>query len=61
MALFRAVMLLVHNWAEWSVWTETKTGYCRTIAWELGYMGSINPPCDVDRLFDQRVSGGGDD
>ena len=27
-ALFRAVMSLVHNWAEWSVWTGTDSGYC---------------------------------
>ena len=50
-ALFRAVMLLVHDWAEWSVWTDTKSGYCRTIAWELGYMAI----CDVDRLSDQNA------
>ena len=55
MVLFRSVMLLVHDWAEWCVWTETKTGYCRTIAWELGYMGSIHPPCDVDRLSDRNA------
>ena len=48
-------MLLVHDWAEWSVWTGTKSGYCQTIAWELGYMVSINPPCDVDRLSDQNA------
>ena len=41
-------MLLVHDWAAWSMWTGTETGYCRTITWELGYLGSINPPCDVD-------------
>ena len=28
MALFRAVMSLVHHWAEWSVWTGTDAGYC---------------------------------
>ena len=55
MALFRAVMLLVHDWAEWSVWTGTEFGYCRTIAWELGYLQSLHPPCDVDRLCDQRA------
>ena len=31
MALFRAVMSLVHDCAEWSVWTGTVSGYCRTI------------------------------
>ena len=31
MALFRAVMSLVHHWAEWSVWTGADAGYCRTI------------------------------
>ena len=50
MALFCVVMLLVHDWVAWSIWTGTGTGYCRTITWELGYLGSINPPCDVDRL-----------
>ena len=50
MALFRDVMLLVHDWADWSMWTGTETGYCRTITWQLGYLGSINPPCDVDRF-----------
>ena len=25
------------------------------IAWELGYLGSPNPPCDVDRLCDQNT------
>ena len=33
MALFRAVMLLVHYWATWSSWTGTESGYCRTITW----------------------------
>ena len=46
-------MLLVHDWAAWSLWTGTKSGYCRTITWELGHWGSINPPCDVDRLCDR--------
>ena len=53
--LFRAVMLLVHDWAELSVWTGTESGYCRTIAWELGYLRCLHPPCDVDRLCDQRT------
>ena len=34
MALFRAVMYVVHHWAEWFVWTGTDAGYCWTIAWE---------------------------
>ena len=50
MALFRAVMSLVHDWAEWSVWTGTESGYCRTITWEGGYLPRLRPPCDVDRL-----------
>ena len=50
MALFRDAMLLVHNWAALSMWTGTETGYCRTITWELGCLGSINPPCDVDHF-----------
>ena len=31
-----------------STWTGTETGYCRIITWELGCLGSINLPCDVD-------------
>ena len=46
--LFRAVMTLVHDWAEWSVWTGTVSGYCRTITWEVGYLRRLHPPCDVD-------------
>ena len=53
MALFRAVMLSVHDWAEWYVWTRTESGCCRTITWELGYLRSFHPPCDVDRLCHQ--------
>ena len=34
-ALFREVMLLVHDRAAWSLWTGTESGYCRTITWEL--------------------------
>ena len=49
MALFRAVMLSVHDWAVWSVWTGTESGYCRTITWELGYLRSLLTPCDLDR------------
>ena len=52
MALFRAVMLLVHDWAEWSVWTGTIPGYCRIITWEGGYFPCLHPPCDVDWLCD---------
>ena len=50
MALFRGVMLSVHDWVVWSVWTGTESGYCRTITWELGYLCSLYTPCDVDRL-----------
>ena len=39
-----------HGWAEWSFWTETESGCCQTITWELGYLGGIDPPCDVDRV-----------
>ena len=53
MALFRAVVIWVDDWAAWSLWTGTEFGYCRTITWALGYWGSINPPCDVDRLCDR--------
>ena len=50
MALFRDMMLLAHDWAAWSLWAGNVSGYCRTITWELGYLGSINPPYYVDRL-----------
>ena len=50
LALFRDTMLLVHDWAALSTWTGTETGYCRTITGELGWLGSINPPCDVDHF-----------
>ena len=43
-ALFRDAMILVHDWAALSTWTGTEIGYCRTITWELGRLGSINPP-----------------
>ena len=52
MALFRAVMSLLHDWAEWSVWTGTISGYCRTITWKVGDLPRLHPPCDVDRLCD---------
>ena len=71
-ALFRDAMILVHDWAALSTRIGTEIGYCRTIAWELGCLGSINPPCDVDRFFSCDVwqikeleevvtPGGGDD
>ena len=50
MALFRDAMLLVHDWAALSTWTGTETGYWLAITWELRFLGSINPPCDVDRF-----------
>ena len=50
MALFRAVMSLVHHWAEWSVWTGTDAGYCRTITWKECDLPRLYPPCVVDRL-----------
>ena len=50
-ALFRDAMLLVHDRAALSTWTGTETGYCRTITWELGCLGGINPPCEVDCFF----------
>ena len=45
-------MSSVHDWAEWSVWTETGSGYYRTITWLFGYLPRLCPPCDVDRLCD---------
>ena len=50
MALFRAVMSLVHHWAEWCVWIGPDAGYCRTIAWEEQYLPRLHPSCVVDRL-----------
>ena len=44
-ALFRDAMILVHDWAALSTRSGTEIGYCRTITWELGCLGSINPPC----------------
>ena len=55
MALFRAVMSLVHHWAEWSVWTGTDAVYCRTITWEERYLPCLHPPCVVDRLCGYRT------
>ena len=51
MALFRAVMLLVRDWAALSLWTGTQSGYCQTITWVSGYLRSINPSCDADCLY----------
>ena len=48
MALFRAMMLLVCDWAAWPFWTGTESGYCQTITWTLGYCCSIHPSFDVD-------------
>ena len=50
-ALVRHVILLLHDWAALSPWTGTGIGYCQTNTWEVGYLGSIYPPCDVDRFF----------
>ena len=55
MALLHEVVLLLHNWAKWAFWTRTESGNCRSIDWELGYLGSITPPCDVDRLSHQNA------
>ena len=50
-ALFRDVMLLIHDWAALSTWIGPGIGYGRTYTWEVGYLGSIYPPCDVDRFL----------
>ena len=55
MALFRAVMSLIHHWAEWSLWTGADAGYCRTITWEERYLPHLHPPCVVDRLCGYRT------
>ena len=49
--LFHEIRLLAHDWVLCSLWTGAVSGYCQTITWELGYAHSINPPCDVDRLY----------
>ena len=51
--LFHEIRLLAHDWVVCSLWTGAVSGYCRTITWELGYLQSINPPCDVDRLYNR--------
>ena len=48
-ALFREVMLLFR--AALSPWTGNEIGYCQSYTWEVGYLGSIYPPCDVDCFF----------
>ena len=52
MALFRAMMSLVHDWAEWSVCTGTGSGYCQTITWEGGYLPRLCPPYNMNWLCD---------
>ena len=64
-ALFRDAMILVHDWAVLFTWIGIEIGYCQTITWELGCLGSVHPSCDVNRIFrlrcvaDQRTGGGG--
>ena len=36
-ALFRDVMLLIHDWAALSTWIGPGIGYGRTYTWEVGY------------------------
>ena len=48
MALFRTIIVLMQDWAVWPVWTVIGSGYCRTIAWELGWLHRLIMPCDVD-------------
>ena len=48
-------MILAHNWAALFMWIGTEIGYYRTITWELRCLGSIHPPCDVDRFFGRDV------
>ena len=43
-------MSLVHDWAEWSVWTGAVSGYCRTITWEVGYLPRLHLPCVCDYM-----------
>ena len=48
MVLFRDMVLLVHVWTSWPVWTGMIPGNCRTITWELGSLRRLIMPCDVD-------------
>ena len=50
MVLFRDMVLLVHVWTSWPVWTGMIPGNCRTIAWELGSLRRLIKSCDVDCL-----------
>ena len=57
MALFRDVMLLVHDWAALSTWTGTKTGYCRTVTWDewqIEELEVVETPSGSDDIRFQR-------
>ena len=45
MALFRTVMSLVHDWAEWSVWTGTYLGIACTRGTSLGVLSAGRIGC----------------
>ena len=60
MALFRAIGLLIQDWAIWPVWTGMIPGDCRTIPWEVGWIYGLITPCDVSCLcavMNQRIKG----
>ena len=46
-ALFRGVMLLVHDWVVCSTQTGSGIGYCRTNTWEVGCLETIYPSSHV--------------
>ena len=45
---FRDMVLLVHVWTSWAVWTGMMPGNCRTITWELGLLRRLITPCNLD-------------
>ena len=60
MALFRAIRLLIQDWAVWPVWTGMIPGDCRTITWEVGWIRGLITPCDVNCLcamMNRRIKG----
>ena len=60
MALFRAIRLLIQDWAVWPVWTGMIPGDCRTIPWEVGWICGLITPCDVNCLcavMNRRIKG----
>ena len=60
MALFRAMKLLIQDWAVWPVWTGMIPGDCQTIPCEEGWICGLIAPCDVGCLcavMNQQIKG----